>query len=72
MADLVLTSKDAVVDVNAGLGGLHRITVTCRNYKRVFAPNELQEFADLLYPALNAEAEKYDSAAPAAPPDTAA
>jgi len=70
MADLVITSKDAVIDVNAGLGGLHRITVTCRNYKRVFSPAELQEFADLLYPALDAEAKKYDS--PAAPPDSAA
>lgn len=65
MADLKLQSSDGnvSVDVNAGLGGLHRVTVTCNTpaYNRVFQPSELQELADLLAPAVVAEATKVSS-----------
>jgi len=61
MADLKLTSNDATVDVNAGLGGLHRITVTCRGVSRIFLPGQLQEFADLLYPAIDAWAKTQET-----------
>ena len=58
MADLKMSYQDASVDINAGLGGLHKITVTCRNWTQTFDSSQLTDLMALLYPALDAEAKK--------------
>lgn len=57
--------QDATLEVNAGLGGLHSVTLTCRNFTRVFTKDQLTDLMSLLYPAINAIAKSYDT--PAAP-----
>jgi len=56
MADLRMTYQDASVDINAGIGGLHTVTVTCRNFTRTFTKDSLTDLMQLLYPALDAAA----------------
>lgn len=68
MADLKMQFLDATIDVNAGLGGLHRITVTCRGYAQTFQANELEDFMAILYPAIDAKAKELENYSPPANP----
>jgi hypothetical protein len=60
MADLKMQYQDASIDINAGLGGLHTVTVKCRNYTATFSPNQLNYLMAMLYPAIDAAAKPFD------------
>jgi hypothetical protein len=63
MADLKLTYRDATIDVNAGLGGVHWASLTCRGRTQRFAPEELNTaLMAILYPALDAWAKGAENA----------
>ena len=68
MADLKLSFLDATIDVNAGLGGVHWASVTCRGRTQRFQPNELNTgLMAIIYPALDAWAKEQENAPPQTP-----
>jgi hypothetical protein len=60
MPDEKITFNDALVVVHASLFGNVQIEVACRNYRATLTP---QQFAELVYPAIDAKAKESDAPA---------
>ena len=56
--------QDATLDVQAGLGGLHSVTLTCRNFTRTYTPDQVKAGAllkDLYSSGIDALARPLDA-----------
>lgn len=66
MADLKLNSADVSVDINAGLTGVHKITIASGTLSEVVSQ---QQLIDIVAPSIDAYLKaKYVSSAPAVTP----